>query len=73
MLASRYGGPLNVNAQGEALVPNPALFHVLVKLDAAPPNLHETRGHLQIDGARRSWLGEGVTRLLAVALRESGF
>ncbi|MHB9796229.1 HlyD family efflux transporter periplasmic adaptor subunit [Pseudomonas sp. MT3] len=73
MLASRYGGPLNVNAQGDALVPNPALFHVLVKLEEAPPNLHETRGHLQIDGARRSWLGEGLTRLLAVALRESGF
>ncbi|AGI24464.1 peptidase M50 [Pseudomonas sp. ATCC 13867] len=73
MLASRYGGPLNVNAQGDALIPNPALFHVLVKLEEAPPNLHETRGHLQIDGARRSWLGEGLTRLLAVALRESGF
>ncbi|WP_259755244.1 HlyD family efflux transporter periplasmic adaptor subunit [Pseudomonas sp. GCEP-101] len=73
MLASRYGGPLNVNPQGEALVPNPALFHVLVRLDGAPPGLHETRGHLQIEGARRSWLGEGFTRLLAVALRESGF
>jgi putative peptide zinc metalloprotease protein len=73
MLASRYGGPLNVNPQGEALVPNPALFHVLVKLDSAPPGLRETRGHLQIEGARRSWLGEGFTRLLAVALRESGF
>lgn len=72
-LASRFGGPLNVAAQGEALVPNPALFHVLVKLDEAPPSLHETRGHLQIEGARRSWLGEGLTRLLAVALRESGF
>lgn len=73
MLASRYGGPLNVNPQGETLVPNPALFHVLVKLDEAPPGLHETRGHVQIEGARRSWLGEGFTRLLAVALRESGF
>ncbi len=73
MLASRYGGPLNVNPHGEALVPNPALFHVLVKLDGTPPGLHETRGHLQIEGARRSWLGEGFTRLLAVALRESGF
>lgn len=73
MLASRYGGPLNVNPQGDTLVPNPALFHVLVKLDGAPPGLHETRGNLQIEGARRSWLGEGFTRLLAVALRESGF
>ncbi|MDM0019372.1 HlyD family efflux transporter periplasmic adaptor subunit [Variovorax saccharolyticus] len=72
-LASRFGGPLGVAPHGEALVPTPALFHVLVQLDAPPPALRETRGHLQIEAARRSLLGEGLTRVFAVLLRESGF
>ncbi|MDM0110604.1 HlyD family efflux transporter periplasmic adaptor subunit [Variovorax sp. J22R133] len=73
MLAAKFGGPLATSKQGEALVPTPALFHVLVQLDAAPPGEQETRGHLQIDGARRSLLVEGGTQLLAVLRRESGF
>lgn len=73
MLAARHGGPLNTNGEDRELIPNPPLFHVLVQLDAPPPSLRETRGHLQIEGARRSLLGEGLTRLAAVALRESGF
>jgi putative peptide zinc metalloprotease protein len=73
MLASRFGGPLATTKQGEALVPTPALFHVLVQLEAPPPAMQELRGHLQIDGARRSLLAEGATQLLAVVRRESGF
>lgn len=73
VLSSRYGGPLNTVPRGEALVPAPALFHVLVQLDDAVPGLKETRGHLQIEAARRSLLAEASTRLFAVLLRESGF
>ncbi len=73
MLASRYGGPLTVVSQGKELVPTPPLFHVLVQLEAAPHTLRETRGHLQIDGNRRSLLAEGLTHVAAVLLRESGF
>ncbi|MDE3738774.1 HlyD family efflux transporter periplasmic adaptor subunit [Pseudomonas resinovorans] len=73
MLASRFGGPLTVASQGQELVPNPPLFHVLVQLASAPPTLRETRGHLQIEGGRRSLLVEGLTHVAAVALRESGF
>jgi len=73
MLSSRYGGPLTTTKQGEALTPTPALFHVLVQLDAAPPAHQETRGQVQIDGARRSVLVEGLTRLAAVLRREGGF
>ncbi|MDM0052477.1 HlyD family efflux transporter periplasmic adaptor subunit [Variovorax sp. J22R115] len=73
MLSSRFGGPLNTVPHGEALVPAPALFHVLVQLDEAVPNLKETRGHLQIEAARRSLLADGLTRVFAVLLRESGF
>ncbi|MBO3273857.1 HlyD family efflux transporter periplasmic adaptor subunit [Pseudomonas schmalbachii] len=73
MLASRHGGPLATANEGEELIPNPPVFHVLIQLDQPPESLHETRGRLQIDGARLSLLAEGLTRLAAVALRESGF
>ncbi len=73
MLSSRHGGPLATAKQGEALVPTPALFHVLVQLDSAPPARQEARGQLQIDGARSSLLVEGATHALAVLRRESGF
>ncbi|MBD2840350.1 HlyD family efflux transporter periplasmic adaptor subunit [Pseudomonas sp. JM0905a] len=73
MLASRFGGPLTVASHGKELVPTPPLFHVLVQLDSAPPTLRETRGHLQIEGNRRSPLAEGLTHVAAVVLRESGF
>ncbi|CAD5105840.1 site-2 protease family protein [Zestomonas carbonaria] len=73
MLASRFGGPLGVTAQEKTLTPSPPLFHVRVRLDEPPPTLRETRGRLQIEGERRSLLGEGLTRLAAVVIRESGF
>lgn len=73
MLAARFGGPLNTSAKSQELIPTPALFHVLVQLEQAPPHLAQTRGRLQIEAARRSLLGEGLIHLAAIALRESGF
>lgn len=73
MLSSRHGGPLATTKQEEAMVPTPALFHVLVQLDEQPPAQQETRGQLQIDGARSSLLVKGATNVMAVLRRESGF
>lgn len=73
MLASRYKGPLVVANGRDALIPNPPVFHVLVQLDAPPPSLWETRGQVQIDGARRSPLADAFTHLAAALVRESGF
>lgn len=73
MLSSRYGGPLPTVPQGEQLVPSPSLFQVLVQLDGPAPELHETRGHVQIEGEQRSLLAEAARHLAAVAMRESGF
>ena len=73
MLSSRHGGPLPTAKTGEALTPTPALFHVLIQLDGAPPAHQHTRGQVQIEGERRSVLVEGMTRLVAVLRRESGF
>jgi putative peptide zinc metalloprotease protein len=73
MLASRFGGPVPTTTHGNALVPTDALFQVLIQLDQAPPALHETRGHVKIEGQRRSLLADGATHLAAVLMRGSGF
>ncbi|MNV22002.1 hypothetical protein D3C71_1129570 [compost metagenome] len=73
MLASRFGGPIPITTAEHALVPSTALFQVLIQLDEPPPSLRETRGHLKIEGERRSLLADGATHLLAVFMRESGF
>ncbi|KEX94921.1 HlyD family efflux transporter periplasmic adaptor subunit [Pseudomonas putida] len=73
MLSSRFGGPVPTTSQEHELVPSAALFQVLIQLDAPLPSLRETRGHLKIEGERRSVLGDVATHLLAVLMRESGF
>jgi putative peptide zinc metalloprotease protein len=73
MLSSRFGGPVPTASQDHPLIPGAALFQVLIQLDEPLPSLRETRGHLKIQGERRSLLGDGATHLLAVLMRESGF
>ena len=58
---------------GQSLTPNAALFQVLIALDEPLASVRETRGKLQIEGERRSVLGELGKWLLGVGLRESGF
>lgn len=73
MLSSRFGGPVPSTAAEHALIPSNAVFQVLIQLDEPLPTLRETRGHLKIEGERRSLLADGATHLLAVFMRESGF
>jgi putative peptide zinc metalloprotease protein len=73
MLSSRYGGPVPTTSAEHALIPSNALFQVLIQLDEPLPSLRETRGHLKIEGERRSLLADGATHVLAVLMRESGF
>lgn len=73
MLSSRFGGPVPTAPQEHELVPSAALFQVLIQLDEPLPSLRETRGHLKIEGERRSVLGDMATHFLAVLMRESGF
>jgi len=72
-LSARFGGPVATAAQTEELAPLHAVFPVTVKLDHVPDQLREARGQLQIEGARRSLLGEWFRQLASVFLRESGF
>ncbi|MFJ4064467.1 site-2 protease family protein [Pseudomonas sp. NPDC089996] len=71
MLSAHFGGPVPVT--NEPLVPSNALFQVLVALDEPLATVRETRGKLQIEGEKRSVLGELGKWLLGVGLRESGF
>jgi putative peptide zinc metalloprotease protein len=73
MLSSRFGGPVPTTTAEHALIPSTALFQVLIQLDEPIANLRETRGHLKIEGERRSLLADGATHVLAVFMRESGF
>ncbi|MBF6034941.1 HlyD family efflux transporter periplasmic adaptor subunit [Pseudomonas sp. P155] len=73
MLSSRFGGPVPTTNAEHALIPSNALFQVLIQLDEPLPSLRETRGHLKIEGERRSLLADGATHVLAVLMRESGF
>jgi len=73
MLASRYKGPLTSTTDGRELPPSSPVFHVLVQLDQAPADLRETRGQLQLDGDRRSFIVQAATEIGAGLLRESGF
>lgn len=73
MLSSRFGGPVPTTNAEHSLIPSSALFQVLIQLDEPLPTLRETRGHLKIEGERRSLLADGATHVLAVLMRESGF
>jgi putative peptide zinc metalloprotease protein len=73
MLSSRFGGPVPTTNAEHSLIPSSALFQVLIQLDEPLASLRETRGHLKIEGERRSLLADGATHVLAVLMRESGF
>lgn len=74
VLDSRYGGPISVQQQeGLEGVPMQAHYRVRLRLSEPLDSLHELRGTLHIQGERRSLLWQGVTKLLTVLIRESGF
>lgn len=73
MLAARFGGPFTTTEGSRELAPSRSLFHVLIQLDAPPATGQESLGDVQIEGSRRSLLGEAFTHVAAVFLRESGF
>lgn len=75
MLAAAHGGPIATLSGGsnQGLVPRDGLYRVKIKLTERPQQLTVTLGRAQIDGTRRSLLGDAVTSMIAVLVRESGF
>lgn len=73
MLSSRFGGPITTSKKGDNLAPTPPVFRVVVALDAPPLGGRETRGHVQIEGERASFLVQTFTRIYAALVKQSGF
>ena len=73
MLTTRHGGAIPLAAQAQELIPAEPHFRVRIALESAPESLRETRGKVVIEGHWRSPLGDLLTALIAVLVRESGF
>jgi putative peptide zinc metalloprotease protein len=73
MLDARHGGAVATQSGSRDALPVEALYRVRLLLDEPLPALRETRGSAVIEGTRQSLAWEGVKRVLAVLIRESGF
>lgn len=75
MLASIYGGAIAVREHGKSLVPDQALYRVVLAVKAGEPNppLPVLRGQVVIQGQPKAWLSDHARRLVAVIRREAGF
>lgn len=75
LLASTRGGALPVREHAKALVPEHALYRVVLRVQAAEPSvmLPVLRGQVVIHGEAQSWLASYLRAGLAVLWREAGF
>ncbi|MBQ0756100.1 MAG: HlyD family efflux transporter periplasmic adaptor subunit, partial [Amphritea sp.] len=75
-LGSGAGGAIAVRQSDKRLIPESAYYRVSFRIDDRPGSNHELLrqpGMLVVEGKRQSWLWLQFQRLLAVAVRESGF
>jgi len=79
ILASNRGGTILVREQGEQLVPEVAIYRVLLKLSSSDRTLFANnhiptlRGQLVIYGEEKSWMDKYWRSALALIYREAGF
>ena len=73
MLDARHGGPIATEAGDKLATPVDAIYRVRLELAEPLPECRETRGHTTIEGNRYSLLWDGIKRIVAVIIRESGF
>ncbi|MFZ9679084.1 MAG: HlyD family secretion protein, partial [Quisquiliibacterium sp.] len=75
MLASTRGGALPVREHAKALVPEHAVYRVVLNVPGQdlPVNLPTLRGQVVIHGDAQSWLSGYLRAGLAVIRREAGF
>ena len=73
-LASVYGGgvPVIQNKNGQ-LIPQQAVYRVLLRPLRDSPVIRSLRGKVYVEGARKSPLARFANRVMAVIIRESGF
>ena len=75
MLASTRGGALPVREHARALVPEHALYRVVLRVqgEAVAQHLPVLRGQVVIHSEAQSWLAGYLRAVLAVVWREAGF
>lgn len=75
LLASTHGGEILVRSASEQLIPENAIYRVLLE-SADPVNLDklpELRGHLVIQGKAEAWSAAYYRSFVAIIQREAGF
>lgn len=71
--AAEFGGDIVVSHQAkDAWVPRQALYKVRLKVQGDEVASQRWRGHVVVEGKRRSLLASGATWLLGALIRESG-
>lgn len=71
--AAEFGGEVVVSeGAGGELLPRQALYRVRMATDDDLALTQRWRGHVTVEGERRSWLLQGVTWLMGALIRESG-
>jgi putative peptide zinc metalloprotease protein len=75
MMASTRGGALPVREHARALVPEHALYRVVLRVqgEAVAQHLPVLRGQVVIHSEAQSWLAGYLRAVLAVVWREAGF
>ena len=72
-LDATHGGPIATQPGERKGVPVDALYRVRLALAEPLPNQRETRGHVTIEGTRRSPAWQMIQRAASVVVREAGF
>jgi putative peptide zinc metalloprotease protein len=78
MLDARVGGPLatvaaNNDSQRQERAPKDAIYRVRIAVEGAPRMQQMMLASVVVAGEERAWLPSILTRIAAVAVRESGF
>lgn len=73
MLDATHGGPIATHPGERQGMPVDALYRVRLALDEPLGTQRETRGHVTIEGTRRSPVWQLVQRAASVVVREAGF
>ncbi len=78
MLDARSGGPLATvaatgDSQRQERAPKDAIYRVRIEVQGAPEGQQMMLSSVVIAGEERAWLPSILTRIAAVAVRESGF
>lgn len=73
ILSAQHGGQILTRERKGQLIPEKALYRVLLEAETAPSTLQAQRGHVVISGEASALIGRYVRTGLSVLIRESGW